>query len=189
MDPLLKSSLKKMAWATLILFAALIGLGMLFASELKSLGGLLVDTFGYPGIGVGILLSDMLTLPIPPDAYLAIAVTADLDPTQVIIWGSAGSILGGTGAYFLGRLLGQTRLVARLVKPFHDKGIAFINRLGVTAVVIAALTPIPFSIICTLAGMVRMRFSHFWPATLFRIPRIGGYYLLIDLGWSFAAAV
>jgi membrane protein YqaA with SNARE-associated domain len=173
-----------MAIGTAIFFAVLVLLGITFRAELEAAGAWIVDLLGYPGIGIGIMASDMLTLPIPPDVYLALAVAAGLDPWLVILWGSAGSILGGIGAYFLGRLLGRTAFAQRLVEPFRERGTNFINRMGVTAVIVAALTPIPFSIVCTLSGMLGMEAYRFLPATLFRIPRIAGYFLLIKLGWG-----
>jgi len=186
-DAELRDSLKKMAIGTAVFFAALIALGITFRVQLEAAGTWIVDWLGYPGIGLGIMASDMLTLPIPPDAYLAAAVVAGLDPLTTIIWGSAGSILGGIGAYYLGRLLGRTAFAQRLVEPFRERGTHFINRLGVTAVIIAALTPIPFSIVCTLAGMLGMESRRLIPATLFRIPRIAGYFLLIQFGWGLTA--
>lgn len=186
MDPELRDSLKKMAWATAIFFAVFIPLAILFKDPLEIAGNRIVATLGYTGIGLGILASDMFTLPIPPDLYLAVAAVADMDDGLVILFGSVGSIIGGIGAFLLGRLLGRTAVVQRLVEPFRERGTRFIDRLGVRAVIIAALTPIPFSIVCTLAGMMGMHFSRFLPATIFRIPRIALYYYAIKLGW-FAA--
>lgn len=186
MDPLLKDSLYKMAWATAGFMLVFMALAWLFHSQIEVAGNALVGAVGAWGIGIGIFMSDAFTLPIPPDVYLAAAITAGLDPTTTIIAGSIGSILGGMVAYGIGRVLGDTPFATRLVAPFRERGESFIDRLGVTAVVIAALTPIPFSIVCILAGMMRMQFARFAPATLFRIPRIAGYFFLIDLGWTAA---
>jgi len=186
-DPELKSSLKTMAWGTVAFMLIFIAIGFALRDELTLVGKTIAGGLGYPGIGLGIMLSDMFTLPIPPDAYLAIAATAGMDTGLVIFWGSLGSILGGIGAYWLGRLLGKTPFAKRLMEPFRERGEKFIDRAGVMAVVIAALTPIPFSIVCMLAGMGGMHFmTHFLPATVFRIPRIAGYFLLIKWGWVVA---
>ena len=160
-----------------------IAIAIPFRSQFEELGATLAESLGYPGIGLGIMMSDMFTLPIPPDVYLALAVTGGMDPWQVILWGSLGSIAGGIGAYFIGAWLGKTSFAERLVAPFKERGTRFIDRLGVVAVIVAALTPIPFSIICMLAGMMGMHLKVFLPATLFRIPRIAGYFLLIKWGW------
>ncbi len=186
MDPELKDSLKKMAVLTVLLMAAIVTLGLLFSDQLESFSKVIVGTLGYTGIGVGIFIADALTFPVPPDFYLAVAVTADLDPYKVIVAGSIGSILGGIVAFAIGRWLGTVSFTQKLVEPFREEGVRLINKLGVTAVIVAALTPIPFSITCVLAGMMGMTWKLFLPATLFRIPRIAGYFLLIQLGWMVA---
>lgn len=182
-DPEIKDSLIKMAWGLALFMVLLVSVLVLFGDEFKALGQAAVNRFGYAGVGIGIALIDMFTLPLPPDTILALAVAGGLDPVWTIVWGSAGSITGGIGAYWLGRLLGTTRFVVRVVAPFKERGEAFIDRLGVNAVIVAALTPIPFSIVCTLAGAMGMNFVRFLPATLFRIPRIAIYYLLIKWGF------
>jgi len=186
MDPDLKRSLKKMGVLTLVLMVGIITLGLLFASELQAFSHVVVETLGYTGIGVGIFIADALTFPVPPDFYLAVAVTAGLDPVKVIIVGSICSIMGGISGFAIGRWLGTVSFTQKLVEPFREEGTRLINKLGVTAVIVAALTPIPFSITCVLAGMMGMTWKVFLPATLFRIPRIAGYYLLIQLGWMVA---
>jgi membrane protein YqaA with SNARE-associated domain len=189
MDPQLKKSLVKMGWATLALLLVVIALGALFREQLQHMSETLVAVFGYPGIGIGIFCADAFTLPIPPDFYLMLAVAAQMDPLWVTIVGSIGSILGGITAFALGRLLTKASFVQRLVAPFQVQGEAFINRFGVMAVILAALTPIPFSMVCILAGMMGMAWRLFLPATLFRIPRIAGYYFLIHIGWSVAVGL
>ena len=189
MDPQIKKSLIKMGWATLLLFLLVIVVGVLFRAELEQISKTLVDVLGYPGIAIGIFCADAFTLPIPPDFYLALAISAKLNHTIVIVVGSIGSILGGITAFSLGRWLGDTAFVQRLISPLKEQGELFVNRYGVGAVILAALTPIPFSIVCVLAGMMGMAWRLFLPATLFRIPRIAGYYLLIHIGWTAATGI
>ena len=183
MDAELRLALKKLAIGVIVILGALVVLGLFFREYIDVLGQRAVDLMGYPGIFLGIAAADMFTLPIPPDAYLFAAVTANLPIWKVIVIGSIASILGGIGAYWIGHLLKDTRFVQRLTKPFRERGEAFINRAGSIAVIVAAVTPIPFSIICMLAGSTAMRLRLFLPATLFRIPRIAGYFLLYHLIW------
>ena len=184
MDAELRDSLKKMLVATVIVVTLFAVAGWLLKGQLTGIGQWIYAKTGFTGIFLGIFLADMFTLPLPPDLYLAVAVTANLNPFDVILVGSLASMLGGLGAYLLGRLLGRTRFAQRLVAPFRERGERFVDRLGVTAVIVAALTPIPFSVICVLAGMMGMSLWHFVPATFFRIPRIAGYFYLFKLGWA-----
>lgn len=180
----LRSSVLHLVLRMTLLFGVIVGLGIVFREPLKSLGEGLIERFGALGIGVAILLTDMLTLPIPPDAYLFFGVSGGAEPLWVIIWGSLGSIIGGVGAFMIGLGLSKTRFLIRLMKPFAERTTRTLDQLGVVAVIIAALTPLPFSVVCTFAGSVRMRFVPFLLATLFRIPRIAGYFYLIDAAWS-----
>ena len=173
-----------MGWATLTIVGGFGLLAWLLHEELRWAGQWSVEVLGYAGIGVGIMASDMFTLPIPPDFYLAVAVTGGLGALGTIASASAGSILGGIGAFAIGRWLGNARFTARLVTPFRERGTRLVQRYGSVAVIIAALTPIPFSIVCTLTGMMGMRWGRFLPATLFRIPRFVLYFYAIQLGWS-----
>jgi len=184
MDKELKRGLFQLAIATAILMVLVITLGHFFRPSLETFGTAVVDVLGYTGIGLGILVADMFTFVIPPDFYLFVAITAELNPVWVIVVGSIGSIVGGLGAYQLGRWLDKTRFVRRMMKPLRDRGDDFINRTGLIAVVIAALTPIPFSVTCMAAGSVRMDLSRFFWGVLFRIPRIAGYYWIIRAGWA-----
>jgi membrane protein YqaA with SNARE-associated domain len=183
MDKELKHGLIQMVVVTLLLVILVVTLGLLYREPLEAFGHRTIDLLGYTGIGLGVLIADMFTFIIPPDFYLFVAVTADLTPWLVIAVGSLGSILGGLGAYQIGRLLHHTRFVQRMMKPIRDRGDAFVDRAGLATVIAAALTPIPFSLTCMAAGSVQMNFRLFFYATLFRIPRIAGYFMLIRLGW------
>jgi len=184
MDKDLKRGLFQLAIATAILMAIVITLGQFFRPSLEAMGTKFVEVLGYPGIGLGILIADMFTFVIPPDFYLFVAITAELNPFWVITIGSLGSIVGGLGAYQLGRWLDNTRFVKRMMQPLRNRGDAFINRTGLIAVIIAALTPIPFSVTCMAAGSLRMNPFRFFLCTLCRIPRIAGYYWIIVAGWT-----
>jgi membrane protein YqaA with SNARE-associated domain len=54
-----------------------------------------------------------------------------------------------------------------------------IDRYGYWAVALGALTPIPFSITCWSAGMLRLGFGRFLLVALLRVPRFVGYYVVI----------
>jgi membrane protein YqaA with SNARE-associated domain len=183
MDKELKRGLIQLLIGTILLVVLVVTLGHLYRVPLETFGHHVIDWLGYTGIGIGVLIADMFTFIIPPDFYLFVAVTADLTPWIVIAVASVGSILGGLGAYQIGRWLHHTRFVRRMMQPIRDRGAAFVDRAGLVTVIVAALTPIPFSVTCMAAGSVHMNFRLVFYATLFRIPRIAGYFMLIRLGW------
>ena len=99
------------------------------------------------------------------------------------------SVLGGLGGYYIGHKLKKRKWVIRLTSGFREKAEDLFHRYGRWAVVLAALTPIPFSTICWTAGIFNMKFEKFWPTTLFRIPRMILWYYLILLGVDFSKFV
>ncbi len=184
MDPEIRDILLKTAYVTVAIILIFGALGFLLKPELEAAGTWVVGTFGIWGIGIGCLMTDLFTLPIPPDAYLLAGVAAHTEPWVVISAATLGSMIGGIGSYFIGRYFGTKRFAIRLVAPFKAKGTAYINRFGTGAVILAALTPLPFSILCILSGMMGMAFHRLLLAATFRLPRMAMFFLLIELGFN-----
>jgi membrane protein YqaA with SNARE-associated domain len=180
----LRRALVSLAIGLAVLFAIVIVLGVAFRAPLEALGSELVARFGYEGIAFGVFVADCFTFPLPADFYLWAGVAAGGNPAGIIAAGSAGSIVGGMGAYHLGKGLAATRWFRRRVAAVRRRYPWLVGRVGLGAVIVAALTPVPFSVVCMLAGSLRMRMRTFLLATLFRIPRIAGYYAVIYLGWT-----
>lgn len=159
-----------------VLVGAVVLLGVAFRAPLEMLATQLVQRFGYLGIAAGVFGADMFTVPLPADVYLLVGIAGGGDPYLVIIAASLASIVGGVGAFAIGLWLGRTRWVRERVDRFRRRHGKLVERSGVVAVIIAALTPVPFSLVCYVAGSLRLRFVNFLFAALFRIPRIAGYY-------------
>lgn len=150
---------------------------------MEGFGRMLIERFGYFGIAAGIFAADGFTMPIPPDFYLFVGVSGGANPWIVIIAGSVASIAGGMVSYAIG--LTFSRSFFRKHFPNAQKeGTRLVNNLGVAAVILAALTPVPFSVICVIAGSARMKFSTFVLASLFRVPRMIIFFFLIDVAWG-----
>jgi membrane protein YqaA with SNARE-associated domain len=98
---------------------------------------------------------------------------------------SIASSVGGIGGYWIGRLLGHLRIVKMFTSRFSVDGERLVNRYGIWAVVLAGLTPIPFSTVCWIAGMVHVNPHLLILATLSRFPRMVIYYAVIRGGLSF----
>ena len=184
LDPEIRSVILKTGYITIAIIIVFGVLGYLFKPELESAGTWVVGTFGIWGIAIGCLMTDLFTLPIPPDAYLLAGVAAHSPPWIVILAATVGSMLGGIGSYFIGRYFGNRRFAQRLVAPFRAKGTDYINKFGTGAVILAALTPLPFSILCILSGMMGMSFHRLLFASTFRLPRMAMFFLLIEFGFN-----
>lgn len=156
MDSFFKDSLVKMVWVIVIFMVLFMGLVWLFYVQIEVVGSWFVLQVGYWGIGIGIFLFDAFILFILPDVYLVVVVIVEMDLFRVIVAGSFGSILGGIVVYGIGYFLGDTRFVERLVSFFCERGVRFIDRLGVIVVILVVLMFIFFFIVCILVGMMGM---------------------------------
>jgi membrane protein YqaA with SNARE-associated domain len=180
-------SLRTLIIQTVVITALLVGavvLASVFLREpLSNAADWVVNSFGLPGIALGIFISDTFTFPIPPDTYIFLAVASNLRVMEVLVTVCVVSVLAGNVAYFLGPLLTRVPFLNKKIEQFRPQGQDLFLRYGVWTVVIGALTPLPYSVVCWFAGLYKMPYGRFFFATLFRIPRMIGYYYLFKLGW------
>ncbi len=138
------------------------------------------QTLGYVGIFLYAFFVDMLIVPLTVDVIFPFANNYQTIPFLLTL--SIASSLGGMGGYMIGRLLGHLKIVKVLTSHFTNDAEKLINKYGVWAVVIAGITPIPFSTVCWISGMFKVRFSHMALATLSRFPRMVLYYAAVQAG-------
>lgn len=85
------------------------------------------------------------------------------------------SYFAGVVAYFIGKYLHDTSLYhflfQRLWKGLDEK----LNRYGPLLIIVASLTPLPYSGTCMLVGSVNYAPGKFFLYTLFRIVRFAAY--------------
>ena len=96
----------------------------------------------------------------------------------VPILGLVSTIAGFTG-YFLGKYVASQPWVPRFLLNFATQNKDYVEKYGVWAVALGALTPFPFSITCWSAGFLRLNFRAFALGALARFPRIIAYYWII----------
>ena len=179
----------KLAFKTILTIAVVVVavyIGKRYVGEyLQVWTKLFIEKFGLLGLFWDVYLVDTLIVPLTPDLFLIILITSGTRQLVGLALISVASVLGGISGFGIGRFLGDFRLVKKLVARYEDKGTRLFERYGIWAVIIAAFTPLPFSTICWLAGIFKMRFDYFVLASLFRIPRMVIWYLLIALGWLY----
>jgi membrane protein YqaA with SNARE-associated domain len=171
-----------LAGTTLAVLVGLVGLvGVRFEKELYEVTQAVYDTVGIPGLAAILFLSDSVITPIPPDVLLVIVAKSDLRQSWVIVLLGMGvlSTVAGNTAWALGGRLGDVGLLRRVFGRLRERNEKLVARYGAIGVALGALTPIPFSVTCWAAGLLRLPArSVFWP-TLLRIPRFFFYYWLI----------
>ncbi len=125
----------------------------------------LMNALGAPGAGIAIFIENVFP-PIPSEIILPLAGLAasrgDLQLAEVLLWTTAGSLLGAILLYALGALLGAERLraIARRVPLLKvsdiDKSVAWFDRHGAKAVFFGRMLPIFRSLISIPAGITRL---------------------------------
>lgn len=168
----------------ILLVASLAILGKLYAAELLIATGWIHDQVGFLGLAAILLVTDAVITPIPPDLLLVVIANTDLANRWWLYVPTLGAISSGAGiiAWYLSSRLGHTRIPKLILGRFRERNSAMVSRYGALAVVLGALTPIPYSLTCWTAGMLHVPLKTLAWATLLRIPRFVGYYLLIV--WS-----
>ncbi|NEB02544.1 DedA family protein [Streptomyces sp. SID13726] len=125
----------------------------------------LMDTLGAPGAGVAIALENLFP-PIPSEAILPLAgfaaSTGRMSLVAVLLWTTAGSVIGALALYGVGALLGRDRTVALaarlpLVKVSDiERTEAWFLRHGTKAVFFGRMIPVFRSLVSVPAGVERM---------------------------------
>lgn len=171
--------------ATTVLIVAAIAVVAVFArAPAERLADWVVGHLGNGGIFLAVVLADALTFPVPPDTYLLAAVASHADELSIVTIIAVASVIAGNFAYGLGPLLQHVPFLGTRIEKFRPKGEALFRKWGLWTVVVAALTPVPFSIICWFAGIYKMPYRPFFVGTLARVPRFVLYYYLFELGWT-----
>lgn len=154
-----------------ILVLGVVFLARVFPEPVLAISQKFIEITGVFGVGVGIMFADSLHVFVPPDVFLMIAVAGKLNSILVIVSASIGSLIGGTVSYLTGRiLLPKIEGVASFVKKHEQKLEHYLHRYGFWAVVLAALTPLPYSWVSLAAGTMRMRYLLFFKVVFLESP-------------------
>lgn len=185
------SSRRQVAWLVLrwmaglaVLFAFMIALAHGFREPLERLGRTFADEFGYAGLAFGTVLADGFNFPVPPQFYMLLAIASDMSQPRAFAAIMVASLGGGFTGYSLAGRLARIGFVARWLERSRPLAERAFSRFGVRATVIASILPVPYSLLCYLAGQQRMPPRLFLLFLVLRIPRLVAYYYLVRLGWS-----
>ncbi|MCB9765069.1 MAG: VTT domain-containing protein [Alphaproteobacteria bacterium] len=165
------------------LFMLALGLiAFAFQDALLGVGRAFVEHLGGPGVALGFFLPDALTIPVPHEGILALAVMGGLDFWAIAAWASAGSLVGGAVGYQLGRLLGGTAWFHRVTGRQGDAARFLVAKHGEKAVAAGAITPLPYCLMAWSCGALGMPFDRFMLVSLWRVPRVLFYLWLVEMG-------
>lgn len=144
--------------------------------EIRANPGILYGTYTLSEIVFGI---------IPPELFMMIWILDKIDVSGFIVNLSILTIISygaGVLGYFIGKNFSKTpfyqnRIREKYLKQYEKN----LKKFGGYLVFVGAVTPIPFSATCMLAGSVNMRFKYFLLICISRVLRFAVYGWLI---WS-----
>lgn len=118
---------------------------------------------------------------IPPEIFMLWALETTSLPRYILLITSFSviSYLAGILGYWIGSMLNRTNLYKFLYKRVLYKYENALHKFGLYLIIVAALTPIPFSAICMLVGAVKYSFEKFLLYAGFRFIRYAVYSYII----------
>lgn len=182
---LFKNLFKGLLWFAVILIAYLLverELGV-YKSQINKVGDnlfLLLSIFTVSEIVFGIL---------PPEIFMLIWKTKGVLSEYVLNLTLLTfiSYLAGIIGYFLGRIFAKTKLYHKVHARYLAQYDSKLKRFGGFLVIVGAVTPVPFSATCMLAGSVNLPFQKFLLITITRIIRFAFYGALVWLSTGYVA--
>ena len=105
-----------------------------------------------------------------PDLFIMWAVGEPTPIAYVLILGAL-SYFGGIVSFLMGRFIGDYQFFEKIVRNVRSKYSHMIQKWGGFFVVLAALTPIPFSPVSMLTGSMDFKFNKFLFYSLTRLLR------------------
>jgi membrane protein YqaA with SNARE-associated domain len=172
-----------------ILVAVSIGvaiLGYFVRPAAESVARSFVQAFGVWGMALGTFVADGMHFPVPPQFYMLLAVASGTPAWQPFLAISAASVLAGYFGYSLAAQAARIAWFARKTEHARQMLEKAFARYGYRAALVASLLPIPYSVLCYLAGVNRMPPIFLGLLAACRVPKLCGFYYLVHVGWSFA---
>ncbi len=112
---------------------------------------------------------------IPPDIFIVWSKARFSEHPYLLVTILATiSYLGGITAYHLGKLTGKSKGVEKYIKRKYEKNFDMVEKWGGLVIIMAALFPLPFAMISTIAGIVKYPFKTY---LLFGLTRYIRFYL------------
>ena len=159
-------------------------LGYLARKPAEALALEFVRRFGVWGMALGTLLADSFHFPVPPQFYMLLAVASKTSIARAFPAIAFASWLSSWIGYQLASWASQLPwLAAKTERYRHALAQAFARR-GYRVALVASLLPIPYSVLCYLAGLNRMPVRFLVLLGLYRVPKLLGFYGLVYFGWS-----
>ncbi|MGB0879518.1 MAG: YqaA family protein [Polaribacter sp.] len=166
-------SLKKAFWPIL---AVVVGL-VLFNKYVYNINdGLqtITETFSRLGVLITFFISETLLGLIPPEIFIAWTKKTAEPILNVTILATL-SYIGGLLSYFIGKMALKINAVKQYLEVKMARNLKNTRKWGGFLILVGALLPLPFSIACLAAGMIKYPFKNVAFFGLFRFARFAIY--------------
>mgnify|MGYP005990235369 CR=1 FL=1 len=166
-------SLKKAFWP---IVGVVVGL-ILFNKYVYNINDALqamTETFSTVGVLITFFISETLLGLIPPEIFIAWTKKTSDPITNLIILATL-SYTGGLISYFIGKTALKIDSVKEYLEVKMAKNLKNTRKWGGILILVGALLPLPFSIACVAAGMIKYPFKNVVFYGLFRFGRFAVY--------------
>ena len=165
----------------IIVFAAIfVGFYMLekYIIDIKDILPAVFEKMPQLWVYLSFYVSESIIGLIPPD-FLILWAEGFNNSFLVLLILALISYLGGITAYFLGILLLKVDFLKEYIEKRYKKQGILIKKWGGALIIIAALFPLPWGVICTLSGLVKFPVRTFLIFALVRLFRFHLYSLVL----------
>jgi membrane protein YqaA with SNARE-associated domain len=132
------------------------------------------ETFSRVSILIVFFISETLLGLIPPEIFIAWTKKTEEPILNLAILATL-SYSGGLISYFLGRMTLKIKSIKEYLEVKMAKNLANTKKWGGILILVGALLPLPFSIACVAAGMIKYPFRNVVFFGLFRFGRFAIY--------------
>ncbi|MDZ7740441.1 MAG: VTT domain-containing protein [Bacteroidota bacterium] len=118
---------------------------------------------------------------IPPEIFMLVSAQKEDISFYIITVALLSGISYGAGVlgYFIGNYFNDTEFYQKLYVRYLEKYANYVRRFGGFIIIVASLTPLPFSAIAMIMGAVNYSFRYYLLFSLFRFARFIAYSVLI----------
>jgi membrane protein YqaA with SNARE-associated domain len=166
---------------SLLMLAIMIGVFLslwAYHDQIKGWATLFVETYGMPALFILTWIADTTFQPIPPDVFVFGSTFGGANVLLASVIAGVASSCGGVTGYYIGRCVGPKRFRKLFGDKLMRKGREIFDKYGIYAIGVAALTPLPYSGTCWVAGIYKMS-----PIVVFLTSVVGRILRYIFVGW------
>jgi membrane protein YqaA with SNARE-associated domain len=126
---------------------------------------------------------------VPPEFFMMVWILHKVPVTNYVVGLSILTLLSylsGIAGYFIGKNFSKTALFSRIHSKYLVQYEKYLKKYGGYLVFVGAVTPVPYSATCMLAGTVNFNFKEFLLIGISRIVRFFfyGWMVWASPGWA-----